>query len=992
MLEQIELRTDFVFAYSKSIEALEERFTFHYEDATLKAVLEDLSRQGNVEFKRINNTISVALQGVAEELPLPAVFTVSGRVIDEANEPVPGVNIVLRGTSSGTTTDMNGDYTIQLADDQSDDVLVFSFIGYTTVEEPIQGKSTINVTLRSDVQTLNEIVVIGYQAVEKRDLTGAVSVLNSRDVSRLTTNTVAESIQGLAAGVTVRNTGSPGAAARIDIRGTGTFGANEPLYVIDGMITNATPDFNPNDIESIQILKDASAAAIYGSRAANGVIIITTKRGSQGALQISGSVKVGVQEFHKRWDLLDASAFAALNRQAYTNAGLAPQPSVSTQFDPNINTDWQEELMRTGSIQDYNINLSGGGESSTYLISGNYFSNKGTMIDNSFERGSLRINTTAQRGRFSFGEFILFSYTNNDFLEGDPFIDMLRMLPTMPVQGDRYISPNNPEGWAIGIADFANTLGTNPVALQRLLQRDQYSYRVRGNAFAQVEILEGLNYKFNVGLETSFDHNEQFRRPGVVRQNSPDIFPTADESRGQFLSTLFEHTVNYDREFGEHKIWAVIGVSQQNFRNEFISGQRQNQIQNTSTGQYYTGLNQGINPITNARVEDWSILGYLGRINYSFADRYLFSYTFRSDADSRLSEDERRRSFNSASLAWRISNEDFFNSDFISDLKFRASYGELGNSEVLLPWQYQYNINPFPRAVFGTNQTVQNGAINTQLANERLSYEIKRTTNIGVDASFLDDKISLTLEYFNAETDDVLTQLPIPLTAGNAGTDPPVNAASLRNRGFELAATYRERENKLRWDVTLNLTTISNEVLELGNVGVGRNYIQLGDARTEIGRAIGEWYVLRTNGIFQNQQEIDAQGAQPFAQPGDIRYVDTDGNGAIDVNLDRQYAGSPWPDLQTGLVFNAAYGNFTFSMQWYGVFGNQIYNRPRFWLDRFDENASYRADFTPWTPENPSTANPRIGFGNSDQGILFNALPQTDRWLESGTYVRLRNL
>ncbi len=923
--------------------------------------------------------------------------TLTGRVVSADGEALAGVTVVVRGTSNGASTDANGNYTLSLASGQENGTLVFSYIGFRSQEVPIAGQTTVNATLQSDEQALSEVVVIGYQTVRKEDLTGAVSVVEASDARRVTANTVAESLQGLAAGVTVRNTGAPGAAAKIDIRGTGTFGANEPLYVIDGMLSNATPDFNPNDIESIQVLKDASAAAIYGSRAANGVIIITTRKGKEGPLQITGNVKTGIQQFRKRWDLRNSAEFAELNRQAYANVGLPPQTSVSTEFDPNVDTDWQEALMRTGSTQDYNLTLSGGSATGTYLISGNYFKNKGTIIDNSFERANFRVNTTGERGRFSFGEFFLFSYTHDDYLEGEPLVEMLRMLPTMPIQGSRYVGPSNPEGWAIGDQTFANTFGTNPVALQNLLQRDLYSYRARGNAFVQFEIIEGLAYKFNAGLESTFDNFRGFRRPGVVRQSTPNVLATADENRAQFLSTLLEHTVNFERQFGEHRVSAVAGVSNQIFQYDQIYGQKQNLPRNPITGEYYTVLNQGNNPIVGSYTNKWANLGYLGRVNYSFRDKYLLSASFRRDGDSRFGPNYRWGNFPSVSVAWQISEEPFFALPWVSDLKVRASYGALGNSEVLSPWQYFGRISPFPRAIFGPEQTIFQGATNIQLANPDLHWEEKKTTNFGIDAAFLNNRLSITAEYFISKTEDVLTNLPVALTIGNAAPagvlrDPPINAASLQNTGVELTATLRSVENPVKWDVSLNLSHIKNEVLELGNLGEGRTYIQSGDARTQVGRAIGEWYVLRTDGIFQTQEEVAAHGIQPDAKPGDIRYVDVDGDGTLNVDKDRTYAGSPWPDIQGGLVFNASYNNFSFSMQWYGVAGNKIYNRPRFWMDRGNENASYRSDYSPWTPTNTDTDDPRIGFGNTDPGIQLNARPDTDRWLEDGSYLRLRNL
>jgi TonB-linked SusC/RagA family outer membrane protein len=417
-------------------------------------------------------------------------------------------------------------------------------------------------------------------------------------------------------------------------------------------------------------------------------------------------------------------------------------------------------------------------------------------------------------------------------------------------------------------------------------------------------------------------------------------------------------------------------------------------------------LGQGQNPTLSGGVSKWANLGYLGRINYNYAERYYLSGTFRRDGDSRFGPDFRYGNFPSLSAAWKINREAFFTSSIFSDLTVRASYGKLGNSDILSPWQYFGSISPLPVAVFGTPEIIYQGAINIQLANSNLHWETKKTTNFGVDATLLNNKLSLSADYFIAKTDDVLTFLPIPATAGNGpingspNSNPPVNAASLKNTGFELSATYRHNNRPFSWDISLNLTKIKNEVTNLGNLGAGRNFTQIGDARTEVGRSIGEWYVTRTNGIFQSQQEVDAyvnkngDKIQAYAKPGDIRYIDVDGDGTFDDIKDRDYAGSPWPKLEGGLIWNGTYKNFNLSMQWYGVAGNKIYNRERYYLDRFLTNADYRKGIQPWTEQNHSTTTPRIGVDNNgaDRGLVENAIPQSDRWLESGSYLRLRNL
>jgi TonB-linked SusC/RagA family outer membrane protein len=922
-----------------------------------------------------------------------------GTLKSPSGEPLAGATITIKGTNRSVVTDANGNFSINAP---SGTVLVISSVGMTPKEITVSG-TEINETLEPTGGSLEDVVVIGYQTVRKKDLTGAVGVIDPAAANRNVASTVAESIQGLTPGVTVRNSGTPGGGAKIDIRGAGTFANNNPLYIIDGMYSDATPDFNPGDIESIQILKDASAAAIYGSRAANGVIIITTKKGKEGPMTISGSFKTGFQELHKRWDMMNSSEYRTLATQLFAN-GNVPAPTIITDdFNPAVSTDWQNELLRTGNIQEYNLALSGGSNTANYYVSGNYFKNKGVVIDNEFERAGMRINTSGKRGRFNFGENLLISYTKNDPIASDiftnPFVDMITMIPVVPLKDlTRYGSATNPEGWGIGLNNaYVNTLAANVPALQSLQQNENYSLKLRGNVFAEFEFIKALKYKFNLGAEASFDRFKGFRRPGTIRQGTPSPIATADESRGNFRSFLFEHTLNFDKAFGNHRISAVAGFSNQTFTNEVLTGQKSGFLPDANGNYILTNLLQGSDARTTSFVDKWNILGFLGRVNYNFDDKYLASLTFRRDGSSLFGPSYRWGNFPSASVAWRISRESFFNVDAISDLKIRASYGSLGNSEFLRPWQYFGSINPFPRAVFGPNEIEQLGAINTQLANANLRWETKKTTNIGLDAGLFNNRVQITAEYFIAKTEDVLVDLPISLTTGNAGGNPPVNAASLKNTGFELAATYRSAPvGDFRWDVTLNFTTIKNKVTSFGDTTT--KYTQLGDARTQVGRSIGEWFVLKTDGLFQSQQEIESytnkngEMIQPWAKPGDVKYVDADGDGQLNTDKDRVYVGSPWADFELGALFNASYKNFSLNMQWYAVVGNKLYNRPRYQVDRMDQNTNFRKGANPWSPQNTNTDMPRAAIGAPDQGIQFNVLPQTDRWLESGSYLRLRNI
>lgn len=916
---------------------------------------------------------------------------IRGTLRSSTGEPLSGATVTVKGTNNSVSTNAAGEFSINAPVGST---LVVTYVGFANQEVTVSDTNPLSIQLQASNQELQQVVVIGYQTVRRRDLTGAVGVINPAAANRNVANTVAEAIQGLTPGVTVRNTGTPGGGAKIDIRGAGTFASNNPLYIIDGMYSDATPDFNPQDIESIQILKDASAAAIYGSRAANGVIIITTKKGRSGPLQFTGNIKQGVQTVPKRYDMMNATEYRDLATRLYQAGGSAVPTSLTTDFDPNINTDWQDEFLRTGAIGEYNLGVSGSiAKKVNFYISGNHFNNKGPVIDNSFQRSGFRINADTRFSRFTIGENVLFSWTSEDPIASggvgvNPFVDMISMPPVVPLRGSRFVSAENPEGWGIGLNNaYLSALTANVPALQRLDQFNQRNFKVRGNAYVDVRIIEGLTYRFNFGLEKTIDRGTGVRYPGTVRQGTPS--PNNNqlarfENTGKLESKLYENTVNFDRSFGEHRISAVAGISNQTYDYPLFR---------------YATI--GSNPTTaDPYIERSNLIGLLGRVNYNFQDRYLASFTFRRDGSSLFSKNNRWGNFPSASVAWRIGKEKFWTVKAVNDLKLRASYGSLGNSEFLRAWQYYAQINPFPRAIFGPNQVEQLGGIVTRLANSNLRWERKNTTNIGLDASFLNSRMTLAADYFIAETKDVLVDLPISWTTGNAGSAPPVNAASLRNKGFELALGIRPKAGRdFRWDATLNFTIIRNKVIAFGDETT--KYTQLGDARTQLGRSIGEWYVLKTAGIFQSQAEIDAyrnkngELIQPWAKPGDIRYVDVDGDGRLDLDKDRYFAGSPWADFETGLQLNFGYKAWSLNMQWYAVVGNELYNRPRSTVDRMNANTNFRKGATFWTPENPSSEWPRAAIRNSttaDQGLDYNALLQTDRWLESGSYLRLRNI
>jgi TonB-linked SusC/RagA family outer membrane protein len=946
---------------------------------------------------KINNNVIKNVTYLAD-------IQVSGTVRAASGETIPGVSVSIKGAAKTVLTDEDGKYSISVPDNST---LVFSYIGFATKEVAVGTNPVINVTLTPSDTELEQVVVIGYQTIRRRDLTGATGSVNTGNTEKLVSRSLPESLQGQTPGVSVRNGGAPGQEAVVNIRGLATFGNASPLYVIDGMIADPNTTVSPNDVEDIQILKDASAAAIYGSRAGNGVILITTKKGKEGPAKISVTSRYSISQVPNTYEMMDAAQYAATNTRAYQASGMAVQPGVAN-YNGKINTDWVDETLRTGSVQDYNASVSGGGNGSKYLVSGGYFKDKGVLIAREFERASFRVNTETTRGRFKFGENIAISSSTakspfqGGAFAGNPWYDMFTSVPLIPVQDNSLISTNNPGGWGYGSNASINTFSRNQSAIANITSVKSNFAKLLGNAYVDFKIIEGLNYKFNAGIETSFDKSKSIRKDGSWYQNQSPDFSQLSDNRSQFLSYLLEHTLNYNYELGKHRLNGVVGYTEQTTQtdNTFGSGIKLAQF----GGDYFSTLTStaGEGRTSSGTLYKSLLNSYLGRLNYTFDDKYLVTLTFRADKDSRFSPKYRTGYFPSGALGWRLSQEDFFKVDWISDLKLRASYGVLGIN-TLGPYQYTGFLNQAPDVVLGSGQVTNAGAIQAKLASGDLRWEKKKTTNLGFDASLFKDQLTVNFDVFRSVSEDVLLEQPLPGYLGNLQGNPIVNIGSIQNKGIELNVGYRPRQTgDFRWDIAANVSVVRNKVLELGNLGIDletglpKDYIQSGNTRTQVGRSIGEYYVLKTDGLFQNQAEINTHKAQSaYAKPGDVRYVNyVDGGTNDDINdKDRVFAGSAFPKFTSGLQFNSRYKAFSLSLQLYGAFGQKLYNDVLRELDSYG-NSNYRKEIDPWTPSNTATTFPRLGyqFAANDRGINENARGNTDRWIEDGSFLRLRNV
>ena len=904
---------------------------------------------------------------------------VKGTVSDDNNETLPGVGVSIKGTTKGTITDIDGNYSIAVSQNET---LVFTLVGMTPKEVVYTGQPSINVILVPNDKQLEEVVVIGYQTIRKADLTGAVSVFNPDEMKNKTvTGTIGDAL-GTMPGLNVRTAGSPGSEGKVVIRGAGTFGNSAPLYVVDGIISGANRDFNFNDIESIQVLKDASAAAIYGSRAGNGVIIITTKSGKEGKMKIDVSSRLTLQ-WVPRYNLAGRDKWIALNDYAFYNGKTKP----ANHFDAN--TDWQDEVFKTGVINDHNISLSGGSKDTRYFISGNYQSNSGTVIGTDSERFTFRANTSTARDfgdqvTLRVGENVSVSHYQVNEMNTNPFIDVYRMLPTIPVYNSA-----NPGGYGYGDGLRDVTFGSNPVAKEDIENTTNSNLRVRGNVFAEAEVFKSLKYRFNMGADFSSDKYRYLRKEGSWTYNQPLDASILEKRQAQYQGFTFDNTFEFNKDFDKHSLSAVLGTSYITNNYERVWGNKIDVLKNSATSGYYEQLDATLNnPTTGGYKELEKMFSIFGRVNYNYDQRYLFSFTMRRDQTSKLSPEHDTGYFPSVSGGWRVSQEKFFNVPVIDDLKVRANYGMLGTTNIGY-WDWVELILPFQQASF--NDQIVTGMTQVELRNTDLKWEKLTQMNLGFDLTMLRNRLMISADYFDKKTKDVLTPMQILLSTGHNGGSPYVNAATLSNRGVELSVTWNDKiGDDFKYSVNVNGSYIKNKIKSLVD---GQDSYVTTTTKSIVGGSIGEWYLVKTDGIFRTDEEAaahkTADGKQitiggQIPRAGDVRYIDYDGDGQI-TDSDRQYCGKSTPEFELGMNLDFSYKGFDLQLQFAGAFGNKVFNGPRQTMDAFQDNSSYRADYDPWTPENIEAKDPRPIYDDSRNSIQYQ-----DRWLENGSYLRMK--
>ena len=961
-------------------------------------------------------------------------ITIKGKIVDEKNEPLPGATIQQKGTSNGVITDVDGNFSISAA---SDATLTISFIGFRSIEISVGGKTALgNITLVSEIKELDQLVVIGYGSQRKVDLTGSVAIVNTEEMKKVSNSNISTMLEGKVAGVQITSDGQPGADPTVRIRGIGSFGSTAPLYVIDGVPMGTTiRDFSPNDIETLQVLKDASAAAIYGSRAANGVIIITTKQGKKNeAMRINYSGYYGMDQVQNGvYNVMDAYQYGDYVTMAYNNSGMdvpaGYNPASAKYIDPaQVNTNWFNEAFKTGIRQNHNINMSGGGTNNTYNIGLDFYSQRGTMVGAgpNFDRYTARVNNTMDVKFVKIKTNIVYSHSSQDNMALSNANEYVQGLygAQYPVMASALITPPtikayDPSTWVLddkisaaseysydsyGYGTYYDDVHgdlrvTNVLLTNSLLKRNSTVDRIVAAASATVDFIgmvghKSKNHKLDYNLNVSYSRTfaKDFTFVPAFIQSTTNYLSKSNENLSQgyrnYSDALVENTINYDGKFGLHHINAVVG---QTFERELF---------HTLTGKgvnmpepYYLQVNNAEETDATSYESEHVLASYIGRINYDFNEKYLISATARRDGSSRLSSNDRWDWFPSVSGGWRMEREEFFPiaESKINLFKLRGSYGVLGNENI---GEYQY-MDVMSRGnytySFGNNKVT--GSAISNYVNTAIRWEKKKTIDFGLDLGMFSNQLEFTFDWYKSTSEDLLYSVAVPTNAGATNGTVTMNAATMQNSGLEFLLAYHNHKNPVKFDISANLSTLNNKVIKLGVSGEPRTD---GYSRTEVGREVGAFYGYVSEGLFQSQEQIDnrvnAEGEhinQNGAQPGDVIYADLNLDGEI-TNEDQQFLGSGLAKIHYGLSASAEWKGFELSVSTYGAAGFKAVDFVDVTLHSSYGALNKSVDLlNAWTPNNTNTNVPRVAYKSS--GSITNDM-FSQRFIQNASYLKIANI
>lgn len=1009
VLKEIESTSNFRFFYNDELLNTFEVISLNVKNQRVDQVLDKLLEGKSLSYTILEDNLIVITPINKERQEL----LVTGSVVDANGTPLPGVNILVKGTTTGSITDSDGRYSITVPSENS--VLVFSFVGYLREEIPVNGQTELNITMVEDIQALEQVVVVGYGTQRKDDLTGSVTVVDADEMANSNFNSVDKALQGRASGVYVSSTsGRPGAKASIKVRGVGSINLDsEPLIVVDGMPTddqNILTSINPNDIESMQILKDASAQAIYGARGANGVIIISTKKGEAGKPRFNFNAYWGQTQMAKKYDVMDAEQYVDFYEEAYKDVPISASNNYyyrvysdsARQSNQNFNnTNWQDELTQKGNIQNYNMGVSGGSENTSFFLSGSYAKEEGIMVNTGMERYTFRANSDFKVNNWlTIGENLTFIYKDLDleshYTNFNPWRVTGVASPLMPLHDE-----NAPGGYG-GPTDSLSGANerTNPVAEQMLNEHTNLENWLLANIYTDITIFKGLTYKLSVNANFKTNEIRQWSPVytlGNLNLRDNDV-NSLQENRSKRRELIISNLLNYQRKFGQHSIELLAGFERTEIDDNYILAEGKNfdfnDLQALDLARDLSRMNGGFT--------EHNLLSYLGRVNYNFAGKYLLTVNFRRDGSSRFGEiGGRWGNFPSFSAGWKVNEDLLKNVDEISMLKLRLGWGQTGNENLQDYWYINLLDPPQnSRYTFGVNQELYQAFASTSFqANPRIKWEATEMTNIGLDLNLFDNRVLFTSEYYIKNQDDMLVQAPISVVFGkrvNWGTGAPtvgswVNIGKVQNKGFELSASYRKREGVFKFDVGANLTTINNKILELP---VGDQITAYSGAIE--GHPIGSLYGYVAERIFQ-EEDFDDDGRpvsgirQRNAEPGDIKYKDVLQDSVINEQ-DRTIIGNPIPKMVYGFNFNANYKGFDVGVLLQGMYDLDVFNDQMRYIgiatnpSSKDENKLVDAlDY--WTPENPSTTMTKISLEDE------NVNSRISSWfVEDASFLRVKTI
>ena len=905
-------------------------------------------------------------------------ITVQGVVKDQTGETVIGASVMEKGTTNGTITGIDGDFSLNMSPNGT---LVVSFVGYKTQEVQVKGQKQLQVVLSEDAEMLDEVVVIGYGTMKKSDLTGAVSSIGNKEIKDSPVSNLGQAIQGKISGVQIVDAGKPGDNVSIKIRGLGSINNCDPLVVIDGVPTDlGLSSLNMADVERLDVLKDASATAIYGSRGANGVVMITTKRGTEGKGKLAVSANYSFQNATNVPSLLNAAQYAELSNDMMVNSGRNPNPEWANPSELGAGTDWVDELLRTGVMQNYTVSYSGGNEKSHYYVSGGFLDQSGIVKSVNYRRFTFQSNSDAQVLKWlKFSNNITFSADTKK--SGSYNIgDALKALPIYPVKNEdgSWSGPDGNSEW------YGST--RNPIGPTELNKSQTDGYNFLANLTAELTFTKWLKFKSTFGYDAKFWFIDNFT-PKYNWKPTPTEETSRYKSDNKSFTYLWDNYFLFDHTFAEkHRVGLMAGMSAQWNTNDYLNAQKNvfmfDNVHEMDNGEemYAIGGNE----------TEWALLSYMARVNYSYEDRYLLTATIRRDGSSRFGKKHRWGTFPSVSVAWRASQEKWFpKNDYINDLKVRAGYGVTGSQASVGNYSYlaSYNTSVYPFGISSGNQTA---LVSSTLANPYIHWEEVAQTNIGFDASLFNSRVMFSFDAYLKETRDMLVKASIPITSGFEDTTTTyTNAGKVRNQGIEMSLHTINLTGELGWETNLTATYNKNKIKDL-NSDVPYYINQINNSYVTMlakDYPINVFYGYVTDGIFQNQSEVNTHAVQPGAEPGDIRFRDLNNDGVIN-DSDRTVIGNPNPSWLFSMNNSLSYKGFELSVFLQGIAGNKIYNANN--IDNTGMAAAYNQTtdvLKRWQGEGTSNSMPRAVFGDPNQNTRVS-----DRFVENGSYLRLKNI